>query len=297
MNLGIYLYHGGDLVPSRARLEHAREHYFPRQDRNTAFPYGGIYPRVRCLAYLAHDLWLLGYPDQALQCSQESVTVAKEQGFPYAMAFSQHMCAALHEFRGEEQMVGTLGKEVKKLALEHGFFLWIEHAKVDEGWALIAQGQARDGITLIEEAMSNLEGAGFSLANAIFSISLAKGYAVLGRYQAGLDTIAKAIVLVGKQGCRWPEAELLRLQGELLQMQGAKACEVEACFQQAIDLARQQQAKSWELRSTMNLCRLWQAQGKKAEARQMLGEVYGWFSEGFDTVDLIEAKALLEELS
>ena len=95
---------------------------------------------------------------------------------------------------------------------------------------------------------------------------------------------------------RWCEAELHRLQGELLQMQDAPADQVEACFEQAIAVARRQQAKSWELRATMGLCRLWQAQGKKAEARQMLAGIYGWFSEGFDTVDLIEAKALLGDL-
>ena len=127
--------------------------------------------------------------------------------------------------------------------------------------------------------------------------SLAEAYGKAGQVEEGLAALAETLAVVNRTGERFYEAEAHRLQGELLRMQGADLGEVEACFRQAIQVARQQQAKSWELRAVMSLCRLWQEQGKREEARQMLAEIYGWFTEGFDTPDLREARVLLEELS
>ena len=135
-------------------------------------------------------------------------------------------------------------------------------------------------------------------AHPYFSTLLAKGYVALGEGQTGLDVVADALDFVDRSGGHWCEAELYRLKGELqLARQIPQPDAAETEFVQAIALARRQQAKSWELRATVSLCRLWQHQGKVVEAYQRLSEIHSWFTEGFDTPDIKEAKALLEELS
>jgi predicted ATPase len=148
------------------------------------------------------------------------------------------------------------------------------------------------------QGLAAFQATGMRLQYPHFLALLAEAYGKAGQAEEGLSVLAEALALVEETGERYYGAELYRLKGELLLMQGDEAeSEAEASFHKAIEVARRQQAKSWELRATMSLCRLWQRQGKREEARQRLAEVYGWFTEGFDTPDLQEAKALLEELS
>jgi len=175
------------------------------------------------------------------------------------------------------------------------------------GWALVEQGQGKEGITQIHQALTDWQATGAEMHRPHFLALLAAAYGKVGEAEQGLTALVEALAQVEQTGERWYEAELYRLKGELLLAQEGyrpqalgfreKTEKVEECFLKAIDIAQKQQAKSWELRATMSLARLWQRQGKQKEAHQLLSEIYGWFTEGFDTKDLQEAKALLAELT
>ena len=166
------------------------------------------------------------------------------------------------------------------------------------GWALAESGQGEEGITQIHQGLAAYQATGATANRPYYLSLLAKVSAKMGQLTGGLEALTEALTTVAKSRVRWWEAELYRLRGELLlQHAVAPPREAEACFQQALDIARRQQAKSLELRAAMSLSRLWQRQGKRETAQQLLAEVYGWFTEGFDTADLQEAKVLLEELA
>jgi predicted ATPase len=166
------------------------------------------------------------------------------------------------------------------------------------GWIHAQTGRAVEGIAEIHRGLAAFEAQGFVLTRSQWLALLAEGYALAGRTEEGLGAIAEALEHVERTDERYYEAELHRLKGELLLQRGGAGAEAEAeaCFQKGIEVARRQEARSWELRATMSLCRLWRSQGKIKEAREALAAIYGWFSEGFDTPDLQGAKALLEEL-
>ena len=202
------------------------------------------------------------------------------------------------------------------LAREQGFSVWLGWGLPLRGWALAMQGQGEEGIAQIHEGMAAYRAAGAEMGRTYFLALLADAYRKMGRVEEGLIALTEGLAIVEKTGERLYEAELHRLKGQLtlqkFQVSSSKfqvpstqhqtpstqaEAEAEACFLKAIEIAQRQQAKSLELRAVMSLSRLWQQQGKKDEARQMLAEIYGWFTEGFDTADLQEARALLEELS
>jgi predicted ATPase len=189
------------------------------------------------------------------------------------------------------------------LASEHDFRFFLAQAIMQRGKVLTEQGRIEEGIAQLRQGLAAWETAGTRYRRPTFLAWLAEAYGKAGQAEEGLIVLAEALAQVEETGERYYEAELRRLKGELLLMQGDKAeaeasfPQAESCFQHAIEAAQRQQAKSWELRATMSLARLWQKRGRTDEARQMLAEIYGWFTEGFDTLDLKEAKALLEELS
>ncbi|HKA52919.1 MAG TPA: hypothetical protein VKJ47_04590, partial [Candidatus Binatia bacterium] len=198
----------------------------------------------------------------------------------------------------EERLARERAEALIILATEHGFPWWLAWGKMVQGWVLTKQGQVQEGIT----QMHQLNRTPSTLA------LLAEAYGKVGQIEEGFTLLAEALAVVDKTGARVSEAELYRLKGELILQSGVKTpilqsafrnpqLEAEACFLKAIEIARRQQAKSLELRATVSLARLWQQQGKKGAAHRMLAEIYGWFTEGFDTKDLQEAKALLEELA
>jgi len=172
---------------------------------------------------------------------------------------------------------------------------------IQRGWALAEQGQAEAGINQMHQSLATLRATGTELFRLYYLALLAEAYGKTEQEEEGLTALAEALAAVDRTGERRYEAELYRLKGELtlqssIQSLESRVKEAEVCFHKAIDIARRQQAKSLELRAVMSLSRLWQ-QGKKAEAQQMLAETYDWFTEGFDTKDLREAKTLLEELT
>jgi class 3 adenylate cyclase/predicted ATPase len=230
----------------------------------------GEAPGVRCLAYAALTLWCLGYPAQAVRRSQEALDLAQELSHSHSLAYAQHFAAFLHHRRREPPA----------------------------SLALALQGQGEAGLAQTRQGMAAVLATGQALARPLCLIMRAEAAGYAGQVDEGLRLLTEALAALKASGRSDLLAEAYRLQGGLLLHQAVlDAAQAERCFQQALDIARRQRAKSWELRAALSLTRLWQRQGKHAEARELLAPIYGWFTEGFDTADLQEAKALLQELS
>jgi predicted ATPase len=270
--LGLTIYWLGEMAPARAHLEQGTALYDPQQHRSHAFVYGQD-PGVACRCLAAWPIWVLGYPDQALQSIHEALTLAQELAHPFSLVYALNMAVLVHHFRREVQAVQERAEALIGLSTEQGFPMWLAYGTIMRGWALTAQGEEAEGIDQMRQGLVAHRATGAELQRPYFLSLLAEAYGKVGQPEEG------------------------RRKGEfLLIQQGQKVREAEECFQQALDTARRQQAKSLELRSAMSLSRLWQQQGKQEDAHQLLSEIYGWFTEGFDTADLKEGRALLEEL-
>jgi predicted ATPase len=290
----------GELTAARTLLERGIALYAPQQ------PPGNDDPRVVCLRYASFTLWHLGYPDQGLQRSQEAVALARGLSNPFRLASTLAHAAWFHLLRREGPFAQELAEEVITLSTDQGFPFWAAFGTRLRGSALAKQGQTEEGIAQMQQGLADIQAMGTEAGRAVYLADLATAYAKVGRVEEGLTLLAEALAHTHKTGGRDWEAELYRLKGELLLAQESKSQkaeretdaqgEAEACFLQAIEIAQKQQAKSWELRASMNLARLWQQQGKRHAARDMLSTIYNWFTEGFDTKDLQEAKALLDQL-
>jgi predicted ATPase len=301
--LGVYSLPMGELELAREHLEHAIAFYDPQQHASLVVTLAQDLG-VSALAWASWTLWLLGYPDQALEQSREALALAKELDHPYTLGFALCMAGAFfHQLRREDQTARERNEAMLQLSTEKGFPLFQAGGVVLQGWTLAIAGQAEAGIAQMRQGLETRQAMGTEFLRSHLLALLAEAQASAGQAEAGLSTLAEALAFVEKTGERYYEAEIYRLRGELLLMQGDEA-EAEAsfhyaegCFQHAIEVARRQQARSWELRATTSLARLWQRQGRPEEARALLAEIYGWFTEGFDTPDLKEARAMLEELS
>ncbi len=296
--MGEGLFDLGELPQSRTHLEQAITLYdSPRR------PFSGFHDTgVACLSIAALTLWSLGYPDQALKRIRESLTLAQELSHPFSVSFALHCAAELHQFRREVKATQEQAEALIALALEQGFMLREASGVALRGWALAEQGRGEEGVAQIRQGYASTQAMGAALFLPYFLALLAEAYAKVGQAEEGLTALAEGLTFVDEKPNH--EAELYRLKGELtLQAQveshksQVKEQEAEECFLKAITIAKKQQAKSLELRAAMSLARLWQQQGKQKEAHQLLAEIYGWFTEGFDTKDLQEGKALLEELA
>jgi predicted ATPase len=191
-----------------------------------------------------------------------------------------------------------LTEAIMALSRDQGFTLWVAWGMILQGWELSEQRQGPEGMAQIREGIAAWRATGAELFHPHFLTILARAYAEGGQATEGLSTVAEALALINSSGERLYEAELYRLKGELLLQQApTHDDEIETCFCRALEVAHRQQAKSLELRGAISLGRLWQRQGKRTEARELLAPIYGWFTEGFDTVDLQEARALLEALT
>ena len=293
--LGITLSYLGEAAPAREHLERGIALYNPQQHRSHAFLYA-IDPGVGCLSYAARVLWYLGYPDQALKSMHAALILARELAYPLGLACALELAAEFHQFRREAQQAQEQAEDVILLATEQGFPFWVAWGTMLQGWALVKQGQGMERIGQIRQGLAAYLATGAELGRSYYLVLLAEAYGTIGQPEEGLGVLREAIAVVDKTGERWWEAELYRLKGELLQA-AERGDEAEACFWQALTIARRQEAKSLELRAAMSLARLWQQQGKRAEAHALLAPVYGWFTEGFDTTDLQEARALLDALT
>jgi predicted ATPase len=241
---------------------------------------------------------VLGYPDQALQNIHEALIQAQELNHPFSLALALVHAALVHHFRREAQAVQERTEALMTLSNEQGFQHWLAYGSILRGWALTALGEGAEGISQMRQGLVARRALGAEVHRPCFLSLLAEAYGEVGQPEEGLTVLLEALAIVDNTGERYWEAELHRRKGEfLLIQQGQKVEEAEECFQKALDNARRQQAKSLELRAAISLSRLWQQQGKQEEAHQLLAEIYGWFTEGFDTADLKEAKVLLEGLA
>jgi predicted ATPase len=226
------------------------------------------------------------------------VTLAQQIVHPFSLSHALNAAASFHQLRREVRCTQERAEATISLATAQGFSLWLAVGSLLRGWALAQQGQAQEGIAQIEQGLRAYRATGGETARPYYLALLAEAHGTIGEPEVGLTALTEALTLVDTTGERWYEAELYRLKGELLLQQSSdNHPEAETCFQQAIAIAQNQQAKSFELRAATSLSKLWHQQGKRQEAHDLLAPVYGWFTEGFDTADLQEAKALLDELA
>jgi predicted ATPase len=295
--LGTTLYWMGAVASAHTHFVQGIALYDPQQHRASTLLYGGN-AGVICQSFAARTLWHLGYPDQALARSQESVTLAQQSAHPFSLGIALSNAAAFHSLRREVRLTQERAEATIRLATDQGFLLWKASASASHGWALAHQGQAQEGIEQLRQGMRAWRATGAEQTQPYWLALLADVHGIMEQPEAGLAVLTEALTLTDTTGERWCESELYRLKGELLLQQNSdNHIEAENCFHHALDIARNQQAKSFELRATTSLARLWQQQGKRTEARELIAPVYGWFTEGFDTADLQEAKALLDALA
>jgi predicted ATPase len=314
MNLGGNWFFQGEFSQAHSHAQQGLSLYDPRQHRTLIFLYGDD-PQVLCLCWAALALWYLGYPAQALDKIYQALRTAQELAHPFGLAFALFWTAFLHQARGEVQSVQEQTEALMVLTQEHEIPQFSAMGAILHGWALTEQGHEEEGIAQLQRSLADLRATRQELGRPYFLALLAEAYSKRGRGEEGLAVLTEALEITRNTGECMHQAELYRLKGtRTLQskVQSLKskveerpesevrgpASEAEEDFWKAIEIARKQQARSLELRATMDLVRLWrQQQGKKAKARQMLAEIYGWFTEGFDTLDLQEAKAMLEDMA
>jgi predicted ATPase len=296
-NMGVHRYFLGEFVPARTYLEQVLALAGPRQD-HAQIVIAGEDIMVSCRGFVAMVLWMLGYPDQALTRSHELLTYAQELSHIYSLSRALRHTAVLHRLRREWSAAQERAEAVLAITTEQGLGQPMGALTLARGEALAAQGQGEAGIVQMHQGLATIRATGQRLSLSAHLARLAEACGHRGQAEEGLRLLAEALGHVDHTGERYYEAEVYRLKGELLLRQAVPdSPQAETCFQQALAIARRQQAKSWERRAAISLSRLWQQQGKREAARELLAPIYGWFTEGFDTADLQEAKALLEEFA
>jgi class 3 adenylate cyclase/predicted ATPase len=295
--VGRTLSHLGAFTSARTHLAQGITWSDPTHHRASVFLYGEV-TGVVCRSHDAVVLWWLGYPAQGLARNEEAVTLAQQIAHPFSLAYALGMAAFFHQLRREVRVTQERAEAAISLTQEQGFSYWMAISSLLRGWALAQQGRVPEGIEQIHQGLTAWRATGAEISRPYLLALLAEAHGIMRQPEAGLTALTEALPLAETTGERWHEAELYRLQGALLLQQASdNQAEAEHCFQQAIVVAHNQQAKSWELRAATSLARLWHQQGKRQEAHDLLAQVYGWFTEGFDTADLKDAKALLDALA
>jgi predicted ATPase len=272
--------------------------YDRERHRPLALRFTGIDSEVQCLSYLAYTLWTLGYSEQALKRVNEAVGLAQVWAHPFSLAFAEVFTGFLHLFRREAGAAQEHGETVIALCAEHGFTGLMGPAIALCGAAMARLGRREEGIGKMQEGQAVNRAIGTGLALPEYLSRQAEAFMETGRFDDGLNALAEAEAAADKNEDRQNEAERHRIKGELLLRQDdSRTIEAEDCFRRAVENAWKQSAKTLELRATMSLAHLLAQQGGRDEARAMLSDIYDWFTEGFDTADLKDAKVLLENLS
>ncbi len=243
-------------------------------------------------------LWDLGYPDQALRRSNEALALAQGLSHPHSLAFAQGYAGDLHVLRREAHAAQAAADSIVAISAEHGFTDFLPAAAGLRGWGLAQEGRTEEGISQVGQSLAAFRASGMELGRPYNLCLLAEVFMEAGRIDDGLSALIEAEASADQHEYRLLKSGICRLKGDLLLKQGdLKAEEARSCFQQAIEIARGQSAKSLELRAATRLARLLASQGHSDEARTMLAEIYNWFTEGFDTRDLKDAKTLLDQLN
>jgi class 3 adenylate cyclase/predicted ATPase len=285
----------GNFGDARANLGQGIARYLPAQ-RSAEIYRAAQDPGVACRAYLAMAEWLLGFPERAQSRMRESVELAGELGDRFSLAYA--LCfpgAIVSETCGGD--TGAIIERGLEVATEGGFSLWAALGTMHRASLRFEDQRSDSALDELRESVVAITQIGVHI-NTPYNMSLlARAYRQTGRLEEGLQALDDAQVSIDARGERWWEAEIQRLRGELLLSRSeANAGDAQACFERALHIARHQEAKSLELRAAMSLARSWQARGKADQARDLLAPIYEWFSEGFDTADLKQAKALLDRL-
>ena len=295
--VGTSLLHTGDLIQARAHLDRAITLYDPSAHRPLATRFGQDV-LVITLLRRSTALWMLGYPDAAVADTDHALSDAREIG--HAATLLIGFIAPIWTYPNCGNYAGANGpiNELVALAEEKDSSYWKAMGMLAQGSLLALTGKAVEAVPMLTSGLTALRSTGAILHLPWFLLSLTRAYGELGVFDSAWRCIGEAITTVDTTKERWLEAEVYRTGGEIaLKSSEQDSAKAETYFERALTIARQQQAKSWELRAAMSLARLWRDQGKVQQARKLLAPVYGWFTEGFDTRDLKEAKALLEELA
>jgi predicted ATPase len=289
--------HRGDFVEGRAHLDRAIALYDPREHRLLAARFGQDV-RVAALSYRSWALWMLGYADAALADASRAVKEAREIGQAATLMYALVHACVIHIECGNYTAANGQVIELVSLAEEKSAQFWKALGLSVQGCLLVLAGRPTDAVQMITSSITALQSTGSTLWLPLHLLYLAKAYAEVDQFDDARHCIDEAIRAVETTNERWIEAEVHCTGGQIaLLSPDPDAAKAEAHFDRAMTVARQQQARSWELRAAMSMARLWRDQGKPQQARELLAPVYGWFTEGFDTHDLKEAKTLLDTLA
>jgi predicted ATPase len=294
--MGLSLLHTGDLVDGRAHLDRAITLYDPAEHRPLATRFGQDVGAAT-LSWKSLALWLLGYPQTALADSEHALKVAREIGHSATLMYVLNFSAWTHILCGNYAAANALVDEFSAFKDQTGSLFWGAWGMMQRGCLLALTGKASDAVQTITSGLTAMRSTGTTMWMPLWLSSLARANAEIGQFDDARRCIGEAMAAVETAKERWCEAEVNRIAGEIaLLSPEPDAARAEEYFERALAVARAQQAKSWELRAAMSMARLWRDQGRRDEARDLLAPLYGWFTEGFDTRDLKEAKALLDEL-
>lgn len=289
--------HMGKQPLARRHCEKFLDLHDPDQHHSIAFRYG-LDLGTTVSAYYAWALWLLGYPDRALEHGQQTLIFLERIKHPYTESRALYWNSVLHEFRREWPIVDERASSAMEVAGKHGFALVLATGQIMKGAAIAATGQSKAGVQQMREGLDAYQATGGLFQRTYLLAKFAEALNAEGLPEEGLEALQEAAKLAETSSEFYYEAEIHRLRGELLLAASPQGpAEAEASYQQALEVARHQEVKSLELRAAASLARLWWQQGRQKDAHELLAPIYGWFSEGFDTADLKGAKELLSELS
>jgi predicted ATPase len=295
--MGSSLLQAGDIAEGRAHLDRVVALYNPVEHRPLATRFGQDV-RMAALTYRSWALWFLGYPEAALVDADHAMSDAREVGQAATLMYALVRTNLNHIFCGNYATAKAQSDEVVALSDEKGAVLWKAAGVALQGCALALTGKASDAVDRINSGITAWRSTGATLWNPWFLSNLARAYAELDQFDDAWRCIDEAMNAVDTTKEKWCESDIHRTAGEIALLSPARdIAKAQTYFERALDIARAQQARSWELRAATSLARLWRDQGRRAEAHDLLAPVYGWFTEGFDTLDLKEAKALLDELA
>jgi predicted ATPase len=295
--IGMSALHTGHIGGSRQHFDRAIALYDPAEHRALA-PLFGQDIRVAAFSFRAKALWLLGYPALALADIGSALKDAREIDHGPSLMYALFLATKLNIYSGDYAAVSKQADEIVTFATQKGVGMWKALGMVTQGIGSALVGDASEAVQKIASAINGYRSMGSTCFVPEFLVHLANAHAQLGQIDDAWRCIGEATTTMEVSKEIWCEAELHRIAGEVALVSPLRdVAKAEGYFERALAVARQQQAKSWELRASMSLARLWRSQGKPQQARELLAPVYGWFTEGFDTRDLKEAKALLEELA
>jgi class 3 adenylate cyclase/predicted ATPase len=285
----------GRFTPSRSHFEEVIALYDPNSPRSISHHEANC-PRVSSQAYSAIVLFCLGFPDQALAKSSAAIAEALRLAHPPSLALSLSLGTLPLALVGDNLALDKRADRLVKVTTEQGFPVWRAVGTAHRGWVMVGNGDVAEGVALLRSGSEAYRATGTEMWMPYFFALLARACEIAGQNEDALTMLNKGLRIVERTGGRWLAAELERLKGQLLRRQGHPEA-TEELYRKALSIAREQEAKLWELRAAVSLARLWGEQGRRVEARDLLAPVYGWFNEGFDTADLKEAKTLLDELN